>query len=159
MNVLLVEAAGAELFSVLITRKLLIPGTATTAKKAPIARSIVRLLYENTFGRGIETDAAAPSIPQFPARLFEKNTRLTSVETAPVLCCWFESRRSPKLGLWHRRDHRTLPSSPVLPFFGSRQPYASLGACRRVRWNQRALLTAGTGPCLKFPEPSHPSRT
>ena len=33
---LLVEAAGVELFSVLITRKLLIPGTATTAKKAPL---------------------------------------------------------------------------------------------------------------------------
>ena len=32
----LVEAAGVELFSVLITRKLLIPGTATTAKKAPL---------------------------------------------------------------------------------------------------------------------------
>ena len=32
----MVEAAGVELFSVLITRKLLIPGTATTAKKAPL---------------------------------------------------------------------------------------------------------------------------
>jgi len=31
-----VEATGVELFSVLITRKLLIPGTATTAKKAPL---------------------------------------------------------------------------------------------------------------------------
>jgi len=31
-----VEAAGVELFSVLRTRKLLIPGTATTAKKAPL---------------------------------------------------------------------------------------------------------------------------
>jgi hypothetical protein len=30
------EAAGVELFSVLTTRKLLIPGTATTAKKAPL---------------------------------------------------------------------------------------------------------------------------
>jgi hypothetical protein len=32
----MVEAAGVELFSVLITRNLLIPGTATTAKKAPL---------------------------------------------------------------------------------------------------------------------------
>jgi hypothetical protein len=39
------------------------------------------------------------------------------------------------------------------------QPYASLGACRRVRWNQKALRTAGIGPCLKCPAPSHPSRT
>ena len=30
------EAAGVELFTILITRKLLIPGTATTAKKAPL---------------------------------------------------------------------------------------------------------------------------
>jgi len=30
------EATGVELFTVLITRKLLIPGTATTAKKAPL---------------------------------------------------------------------------------------------------------------------------
>jgi len=33
---LVVEAAGVELFSVLTTRKLLILGTATTAKKAPL---------------------------------------------------------------------------------------------------------------------------
>jgi len=32
----MVEATGVELFSVLITRKLLIPGTATTAKKASL---------------------------------------------------------------------------------------------------------------------------
>jgi hypothetical protein len=36
INKLLVEATGVELFSLLITRKLLIPGTATTAKKAPL---------------------------------------------------------------------------------------------------------------------------
>ena len=33
---ILVVAAGVELFRVLITRNLLIPGTATTAKKAPL---------------------------------------------------------------------------------------------------------------------------
>ena len=33
---MVVEAAGVELFSVLITRNLLILGTATTAKKAPL---------------------------------------------------------------------------------------------------------------------------
>jgi hypothetical protein len=31
-----VEAAGVELFRILITRNLLIPGNATTAKKAPL---------------------------------------------------------------------------------------------------------------------------
>jgi hypothetical protein len=36
MNEILVEAAGVELISVLTTRKLLILGTATTAKKAPL---------------------------------------------------------------------------------------------------------------------------
>ena len=35
-NGIVVEAAGVELFRVLITRNLLIPGTATTAKKAPL---------------------------------------------------------------------------------------------------------------------------
>jgi hypothetical protein len=36
MKEIVVEAAGVELFSALITRKLLIPGPATTAKKAPL---------------------------------------------------------------------------------------------------------------------------
>jgi hypothetical protein len=36
INEILVEAAGVELFSVLIARKLLIPRTAKTAKKAPL---------------------------------------------------------------------------------------------------------------------------
>jgi hypothetical protein len=36
INDLLVEAVGVELSRVLRTRKLLIPGTATTAKKAPL---------------------------------------------------------------------------------------------------------------------------
>jgi len=33
---IVVEAAGVELFTIWITRNLLIPGTATTAKKAPL---------------------------------------------------------------------------------------------------------------------------
>jgi len=36
INEMVVEAAGVELFRVLTARKLLIPGTATTAKKAPL---------------------------------------------------------------------------------------------------------------------------
>jgi len=44
-----VEAAGVELSGVLPACKLLISGIATTAKKDPIARSILRSLYENTF--------------------------------------------------------------------------------------------------------------
>ena len=36
----LVEAAGVELSGVLRTRKLLIPGTATKAKKAPLPDSL-----------------------------------------------------------------------------------------------------------------------
>jgi len=57
-----VEATGVELFRVLITCKLLIPGTATTAKKAPIARSIVRLLYENAFRFGVPRAHVATSV-------------------------------------------------------------------------------------------------
>jgi len=41
----MVEAAGVELITMLTTRKLLILGTATTAKKAPLPN----LLYENAF--------------------------------------------------------------------------------------------------------------
>jgi hypothetical protein len=44
-----VEATGVELFSVLTARKLLILRMPRGAKKAPIADSIVRLLYENLF--------------------------------------------------------------------------------------------------------------
>jgi hypothetical protein len=36
INKMVVEAAGVELFWVLTTRKLLIPGTATTARRAPL---------------------------------------------------------------------------------------------------------------------------
>jgi hypothetical protein len=36
INEILVEAAGVQLFRVLITRNLLIPGSPTTAKKAPL---------------------------------------------------------------------------------------------------------------------------
>jgi hypothetical protein len=65
LNKIMVEAAGVELFCILITRKLLIPGTATTAKKAPLPRSIVRLLYENVFApdsRRLDSDDSIPQI-------------------------------------------------------------------------------------------------
>src|SRR5712691_11518804 len=47
----MVEAAGVELFGVMITRKLLILGIAKTAKKAPLPDPlyVLRLLYENAF--------------------------------------------------------------------------------------------------------------
>ena len=65
INELLVEATGVELFSGLITRKLLIPGTATAAKKAPLPDPFVRLLYENSFRVGVRTgNRSHLSIPQ-----------------------------------------------------------------------------------------------
>ena len=62
INELLVEAAGVELSRVFRTRKLLILGTATRAKKAPIARSIVRLLYENTLALSPANRTQCPQI-------------------------------------------------------------------------------------------------
>jgi hypothetical protein len=49
INEILVEATGVALITILITRNLLILGSATRGKTAPIGRSIVRLLYENVF--------------------------------------------------------------------------------------------------------------
>jgi len=62
-----VEAAGVELFGVLITRKLLILGIAKTATKAPLPDPFVRLLYENAFRSRFPSIDIASSIPQiFP---------------------------------------------------------------------------------------------
>jgi hypothetical protein len=55
----MVEAAGVELSNVLTPRKLLILGNATTAKKSPIAQSVVRLLYENAFRLGVHGNHGA----------------------------------------------------------------------------------------------------
>jgi hypothetical protein len=45
-----VEATGVELFGALITRKLLIPGTATTAKKASLPDPLYVYCTKRLFG-------------------------------------------------------------------------------------------------------------
>jgi hypothetical protein len=45
----MVKAAGVELSGVLTVRKLMILGSATTAKKAPLPDSLYFYLYENVF--------------------------------------------------------------------------------------------------------------
>ena len=54
INEILVEAAGVELFSVLITRKLLIPGIATTAKKDPLPNPLYVYCTKMLFAVGVE---------------------------------------------------------------------------------------------------------
>jgi hypothetical protein len=53
----MVEAARVELIAVLTARKLLIPGSATTAKKAPLPEPFVGLLYEKHLPHGRESEA------------------------------------------------------------------------------------------------------
>ena len=50
----MVEAAGVELFRVLITRNLLILGTATTAKKAPLPDPLYVYCTKMLFHFGVQ---------------------------------------------------------------------------------------------------------
>jgi hypothetical protein len=54
-----VEAAGVELFGVLIIRKLLILGTATTAKKAPLPDPLYVYCTKMIYGLESRGHAAA----------------------------------------------------------------------------------------------------
>jgi hypothetical protein len=71
INKILVEAAGVELSSMLTARKLLILGTATTAKKAPLLDPLYvhctkkeRLTYFLTIGRTEELTMTVPQSAQ-----------------------------------------------------------------------------------------------
>ncbi len=59
----MVEAAGVELFSVLITRNLLILGTATTAKKAPLPDPLYVYCTKMLFALESRTPHSDHSIP------------------------------------------------------------------------------------------------
>ena len=58
------EAAGVELFGVLITRKLLILGIATTAKKAPLPDPLYVYCTKMLFALASRTSHSDHSIPQ-----------------------------------------------------------------------------------------------
>ena len=54
IEIILVEAAGVELFRVLIARNLLILGTATTAKKAPLPDPLYVYCTKMLFHFGVQ---------------------------------------------------------------------------------------------------------
>jgi hypothetical protein len=58
INELLVEAAGVELFRLLITRNLLILGTARTAKKAPLPDPLYVYCTKSLWLCSLETHTA-----------------------------------------------------------------------------------------------------
>ena len=76
-NEILVEATGVELFRVLITRKLLIPGIATTAKKAPLPDPLYVC-------RGV--DVRGPSVPAFPLAGRGRKKKKTPFPLQPPPC-------------------------------------------------------------------------
>ena len=90
INKLLVEAARVELITMLITRKLLILGTATTGKKGRIAQSIVRLLYENAFAR---SRTGTTQWPQYPIDSSRWRKKYSSSSTAVALFHYFRVAR------------------------------------------------------------------
>jgi hypothetical protein len=75
-------ATGVELISMLITRKLLILGTATTAKN-PIAQFIVRLLYENAFALESHRHNTVATVPHRFVGMEKKAFFLSHLSKAP----------------------------------------------------------------------------
>jgi hypothetical protein len=67
-----VEAAGVELFRALRIRKLLILGTATTAKKAPLPDPLYVYCTKNTLALSLQTPHSAHSIHRFAGLNWEK---------------------------------------------------------------------------------------
>jgi hypothetical protein len=73
----MVEAAGVELFSVLTTRKLLILGTATIAKKAPLPDPLyvycTKMLSNSSRPPGAGVHAESPHLNDCPTNSHHKN--------------------------------------------------------------------------------------
>ena len=78
----MVEAAGVELFGVLITRNLLILGTATTAKKAPLPDPLYVYCTKMLFALESHRHTLRPQYPKFAVMGREK---------APSFPCYRES--------------------------------------------------------------------
>ena len=84
VNASLVEAAGVELFSVLITRKLLIPGTATTAKKAPLPDPLYVYCTKMLFGlESHRQDITATVSHRFADTDRKKRTQIPTAPQVP----------------------------------------------------------------------------
>src|SRR6266436_4623445 len=89
----LVEAERVELSSMLTARKLLILGTATTAKKAPLPDSLYGLLYENALAlefcrhdtlATVSHRFVEPDREKHPASCDTASHRLATFEAAPA---------------------------------------------------------------------------
>ena len=80
-NKLLVEATGVELFNVLTARKLLIPGIATGAKKAPLPNRLYVYCTKMLFAReshGPEDRPKYPTDSPHGSEKIRQRFRLTS---------------------------------------------------------------------------------
>jgi hypothetical protein len=62
INEILVEATGVELMTMLTARKLLILGTATTAKKTPLPDPLYVYCTKNPFRSGVQRTALADAV-------------------------------------------------------------------------------------------------
>jgi hypothetical protein len=73
----MVEAAGVELITMLTTRKLLILGTATTAKKAPLPNPLyvycTKMLSHSSHPPGANVHAQSPHLNHSPPNSHHKN--------------------------------------------------------------------------------------
>ncbi len=76
INKILVEAAGVELSSVLTARKLLILGTATTAKKAPLPDPLYVYCTKMLFALESHRHTLRPQYPKFAVMGREKSAQL-----------------------------------------------------------------------------------
>jgi hypothetical protein len=76
---LLVEAAGVELFRVLITRNLLILGTATTAKKAPLPDPLYVYCTKMLFALVSNRHHKAATVSHRFVRMDRKSTYLPAI--------------------------------------------------------------------------------
>ncbi len=92
------EATGVELFRVLITCKLLIPGTATTAKKAPLPDPLYVYCTKIPFALETPSDTISRhSIPWIRSDGTRKNTQLPKLSIMNLL-----EQRTLGLGRFHR---------------------------------------------------------
>jgi hypothetical protein len=82
-NKLLVEAAGVELSSVLTTRKLLILGTATTAKKAPLPDPLYVYCTKRRFALEFNRHTRRPQYRIDSRRRIEKAPRYRKLPPFP----------------------------------------------------------------------------
>ena len=114
----MVEAAGVELFGVLITRKLLILGTATTAKKAPLPDPLYVYCTKMLFAVEFNRHHIAATVSHRSSGMDQKTPsflRYPKVTAFPFLRC--ASLPSRLLVGWPSFVHRNASGSEPLALY------------------------------------------